>query len=122
MALAEIKQGRKQSHWMWYVFPQALGLGYTSAAMEYGIKDLQEAAAYLQHEILGARLREISGVLLGLETNSPEEVFGRTDSMKLRSSMTLFSLVPGADPVFQQVLEKFFNGRQDDMTLKLLGV
>lgn len=122
VALAEIKQGKKQSHWMWYIFPQALGLGFTSAAMDYGIKDLDEATAYFNHEVLGKRLVEISDVLLTLETNDPSEVFGRTDSMKLRSCMTLFSLVPGADPAFQQVLDKFFNGRQDDMTLKLLGV
>lgn len=121
-ALAEIQQGKKESHWMWYIFPQALGLGFTSAAMEYGIKDLEEATAYVNHPILGNRLVEISAALLPLETNDAAAVFDRTDSMKLRSCMTLFALVPGANPVFQQVLDKFFNGRQDEMTLKMLGV
>jgi uncharacterized protein (DUF1810 family) len=121
VALSEIKKGKKRSHWMWYIFPQALGLGYTSASMEYGIKNVNEAAAYLQHEILGKRLIEISSALLQLETNDALAVFGRPDNLKLRSSMTLFSLVPGADEVFQKVLDKFFNGKKDDKTLQLLN-
>ncbi len=122
IALSEIKNARKESHWMWYIFPQVLGLGYTSTSIFYSIKDLNEAAAYLNHQILGKRLIEISNALLQLETNDAYEVFGSPDNMKLRSSMTLFSLVPGADNVFQKVLDKFFNGRKDEKTLQLLGV
>ena len=122
IALSEIKKGKKKSHWMWYIFPQVLGLGYTSASMQYGIKDVNEATAYLQHEVLGKRLIEISNVLLALPATDANDVFGRTDSMKLRSSMTLFSLVPGADEVFQKVLDKFYNGKKDDKTLQLLKV
>ena len=121
IALSEIKAGRKQSHWMWYVFPQVLGLGYTSTSITYGISNLDEAAAYLDHEILGKRLIEISNALLMLETNDAHKVFGSPDNMKLRSSMTLFSLVPGADKVFEEVLDKFFNGRKDERTLQLLN-
>lgn len=122
IALSEIKNGRKESHWMWYIFPQALGLGYTSTSIQYGIKDLDEAKAYLDNNILGKRLIEISNALLALPTNNAKEIFGDTDSMKLRSSMTLFSLVPGTDDVFQLVLDKFFNGKRDDQTLQLLHI
>jgi len=122
IALSEIKQGRKEGHWMWYIFPQVLGLGYTSTSILYAIKDLDEAAAYLNHEILGKRLIEISNALLALETNDAHKVFGSPDNMKLRSCMTLFTLVPGADKVFQLVLDKFFNGKKDDKTLQLLNV
>ncbi|HEY2726444.1 MAG TPA: DUF1810 domain-containing protein [Parafilimonas sp.] len=121
IALSEIKRGRKKSHWMWYIFPQALGLGYTSASMQFGIKDVDEAAAYLQHEVLGKRLIEISNALLQLKTNDALAVFGRPDNLKLRSSMTLFTLVPGADEVFQKVLDKFFDGKKDEKTLQLLN-
>jgi uncharacterized protein (DUF1810 family) len=84
IALSEIKNGRKESHWMWYIFPQALGLGYTSTSIQYGIKDLDEAKAYLDNNILGKRLIEISNALLALPTNNAKEIFGGTDSMKLR--------------------------------------
>jgi uncharacterized protein (DUF1810 family) len=120
IALSEIKSGRKQSHWMWYIFPQVLGLGYTSTSILYAIKDVDEATAYLRHEVLGKRLIEISNALLALETNDAHHVFGGPDDMKLRSSMTLFTLVPGADAVFQKVLDKFFDGKKDDRTLQLL--
>jgi uncharacterized protein (DUF1810 family) len=122
IALSEIKTGRKQNHWMWYIFPQVLGLGYTSTSIFYAIKDVDEASAYLNHEVLGKRLLEISNALLALETNDAREVFGSSDSMKLRSCMTLFSLVPGADKVFQLVLDKFFDGKKDEKTLQLLNV
>ena len=120
VALAEIKSGKKESHWMWYIFPQRLGLGYTSVSILYAIKDIKEATAYLNHEILGTRLIEISNALLQLETDDARKIFGSPDNMKLRSSMTLFSLVPGADKVFQAVLDKFFNGKEDERTLQLL--
>src|SRR5215471_10293971 len=121
-ALSEIKQGRKESHWMWYIFPQVLGLGYTSTSIFYAIKNLEEATAYLHHKVLGTRLLDISNALLDLETNDAHKIFGSPDDMKLRSCMTLFSLVPNADKVFQAVLDKFFNGRKDEKTLQLLNV
>ena len=120
-ALSEIKNGKKRSHWMWYIFPQVLGLGFTSVSMQYGIKDLNEATAYLSNEILGKRLIEISNALLAIDIDDANKIFGRTDSMKLRSSMTLFSLVPNADNVFQKVLDKFFDGKKDEKTLQLLN-
>lgn len=122
IALSEIRNGRKETHWMWYIFPQVMGLGFTSISIEYSITDLDEAKAYLENEVLGKRLIEISNVLLTLPTNNASEIFGGTDTMKLRSSMTLFSLVPGADKVFEAVLEKFFNGRKDERTLQLLNL
>ena len=120
IALSEIQRGKKRSHWMWYIFPQLLGLGYTSVSIEYAIKNLEEAKYYLQHEILGKRLIEISNALLKLETNDAHAIFGSPDDLKLRSSMTLFSLVPEADLVFQLVLDKFYNGKKDEKTLQLL--
>jgi uncharacterized protein (DUF1810 family) len=121
-ALAEIKSGRKRGHWMWYIFPQLMGLGYTSTSVFYGIKDLDEAAAYLQHPVLGVRLVEISNALLSIDGTDAHKIFGSPDDLKLRSSMTLFSLVPGASNVFQAVLDKFFQGRKDEKTLQLLNL
>jgi uncharacterized protein (DUF1810 family) len=120
-ALAEIKAGRKRSHWMWYIFPQIQGLGFSSISQRYAIKDADEAAAYLQHPVLGARLLEISQALLGLASSNATSVMGSPDDLKLRSSMTLFAAVPGASPVFQQVLDKFFAGKPDGQTLQMLG-
>ena len=119
-ALAEVKRGRKQSHWMWYVFPQVQGLGFSSTSQHYAIQDLAEATAYLQHPVLGARLREISAALLQLETSDASRVFGSPDDLKLKSSMTLFAAVQ-ADTVFQAVLDKFFGGAPDGKTLQILG-
>lgn len=121
-ALSEIKNGKKESHWMWYIFPQAMGLGYTSTSIHYSIKDLDEAKAYLDHPVLGKRLIEITNAALALETNDARQVFGSPDNLKLKSSMTLFSLVPDADKVFEKVLDKFFEGKKDEKTLQLLGV
>ena len=118
-AFAEIKQGRKQSHWMWYIFPQLSGLGFSDMARFYAIKDLQEASDYLTHPVLGSRLIEIASALLGIEGKTANQVMGNPDDLKLRSSMTLFSLVPGADPVFQAVLDKYFSGLPDPKTLSL---
>ena len=120
-ALREIQSGRKRSHWMWYIFPQIAGLGMSSTAQYYAIADLREARAYWEHPLLGARLREISEALLTLDTDDAGEVFGWPDELKLRSSMTLFSRATG-EPVFQQVLDKFYGGREDDKTLRLLGL
>lgn len=121
-ALSEIKSGKKESHWMWYIFPQVMGLGYTSTSIHYSIKDLEEAKAYLDHPVLGKRLIEISNALLSLETNDARQVFGSPDNMKLKSSMTLFSLVTNADKVFEKVLDKFFSGKKDEKSLMLLNV
>ena len=120
-ALAEVRRGRKTSHWMWYIFPQIAGLGQSSTARYYSIRDLEEAREYYAHPVLGQRLREISGALLELRGSDPVAVFGGIDSMKLKSSMTLFSLAAPDDPVFQQVLDKYYGGEQDALTLRILG-
>ena len=120
-ALSEIRAGHKRSHWMWFIFPQLKGLGYSSNANYYGIDGLPEAAAYLQHPVLGPRLIEISQALLKLPGNNATSVMGSPDDMKLRSSMTLFSLVKGADPVFGQVLDKYFQSQKDNQTIALLS-
>jgi uncharacterized protein (DUF1810 family) len=120
-ALNEIKSGRKRSHWMWYVFPQILGLGFTDISKYYAIKDLNEAKGYLNHTVLGPRLVQISRSLLDLDTNDAHLIFGSPDELKLKSSMTLFSLVPNSDPVFEDVLSKFFAGQKDLKTLQLVN-
>jgi uncharacterized protein (DUF1810 family) len=121
MAYTEIQQGRKQSHWMWFIFPQIAGLGFSETSRYYAIKDPQEAADFLKHPVLGSRLVNISRELLKLKTNDAHRVFGSPDDLKLKSSMTLFSSLPEADPVFQLVLEKFFNGEKDVNTLRLIS-
>ena len=121
-ALAEVRRGRKTSHWMWYIFPQIAGLGQSSTARYYSIRDLEEAREYYAHPVLGQRLREISGALLELRGSDPVAVFGGIDSMKLKSSMTLFALAAPHDPLFQQVLDKYYGGEQDALTLRILGV
>ena len=121
-ALSEIRSGGKRSHWMWFIFPQLKGLGYSSNANYYGIGGLSEATAYIQHPILGPRLIEISRALLNLPGNDATNVMGSPDDMKLRSSMTLFSLVKGADPVFELVLDKYFQSQKDNQTIALLSV
>ncbi len=119
-ALSEIKAGRKRSHWMWYIFPQLRGLGRSVTAEFYGIADLAEAKAFLSDPYLGKNLREISEVLLTLESDNATEIFDRPDDMKLRSSMTLFDCASETDHVFQKVLQKFFEGRPDYRTLDML--
>ncbi len=121
-ALAEVRRGRKNSHWMWYIFPQIAGLGQSSTARYYSIRDLEEAREYYAHPVLGQRLREISGVLLELRGSDPVAVFGGIDSMKLKSSMTLFAVAAPDDPLFQQVLDKYYGGEQDVLTLRILGL
>ena len=121
-ALAEVRRGRKTSHWMWYIFPQIAGLGQSSTARYYSIRDLEEAREYYAHPVLGQRLREISGVLLELRGSDPVAVFGGIDSMKLKSSMTLFAVAAPDDPLFRQVLDKYYGGEQDALTLRILGV
>ena len=121
-ALAEIRRGRKESHWIWYIFPQIAGLGMSSTSRHYAISGLDEAAAYLAHPVLGERLEEISRALLEVPTDNASQVFGWPDDMKLRSSMTLFSLVKPGNPVFSAVLDKFFGGQKDESTLQILGL
>jgi len=118
-ALAEIKNGCKRSHWMWYIFPQLKGLGRSETARYYGIENRAEATAYLAHPLLGMRLREISGELLKLDFSDARAVLGRPDDLKLKSSMTLFYLV-GGNPTFKAVLDKYFDGALDEITVNLL--
>lgn len=119
MAFREISKGKKRNHYMWYIFPQIKGLGRSSTAKYYGIDDLEEAREYMENEYLANNLIGISNELLKLETNDPVEIFGHTDSKKLRSSMTLFELVSDND-VFPLVLEKYFDGKRDQITLDLV--
>lgn len=120
-ALREIRAGRKRSHWMWYIFPQIAGLGFSSTAQFYAIRDLNEAKAYFSHPVLGARLLEISRALTQLPCSDPTAVMGYPDDLKLCSCMTLFELA-GDDAVFAEVLDKFYGGRRDARTLRLLGL
>lgn len=121
VALSEIKAGKKRSHWMWYIFPQIQGLGFSDTAKFYAIRDVGEAEAYLAHPLLGARLSEICMALLRLPGNNAHAIFGSPDDLKLRSCMTLFAALDGAGSVFQQVLDKFFAGAGDVRTLQLMG-
>lgn len=120
LALEEIKNGRKQSHWMWFIFPQIQGLGFSATSKLYAIKDIREAEAFLKHSLLGSRLITISNELLKLNSNDAHTIFGSPDDMKLQSSMTLFSSLKNADPVFDLVLQKFFKGIKDRNTLQRL--
>jgi uncharacterized protein (DUF1810 family) len=120
IAFSEIKNGKKRSHWMWYIFPQIQGLGFSETSKFYAIKDLHEAEEFLHDPVLGKRLIDICNELLQLETNNAHKIFGSPDDLKLRSSMTLFSSVPAADPVFQKVLDKFFDGEKDPKTLQII--
>ena len=119
-ALREIRNGRKKSHWMWYVFPQVRGLGHSSMADYYGISGIDEAKAYLADPVLGPRLAEISEALMELEEKDAAKIFGFPDVLKLRSCMTLFALAAPEQPVFGRVLEKYYAGRRDERTLELL--
>ncbi|QNF32876.1 DUF1810 domain-containing protein [Adhaeribacter swui] len=121
VALAEIKQGRKQSHWMWYIFPQIQGLGFSETSRYYAIQNIREAEAYLNHPVLGKRLVQICEALLQLPNNNATRIFGNPDDLKLKSSMTLFAAVKNSPPVFQEVLDKFFRGVPDQKTLQLLA-
>lgn len=119
-ALAELRTGHKRSHWMWFVFPQLAGLGRSPTAQRYGITSLAEARAYLAHPVLGPRLREISSVVAELPPGATA-IFGSPDDMKLRSSMTLFRRAAPDEPVFQQVLDRHFDGGPDWQTDQMLG-
>lgn len=118
-AISELRAGKKRSHWMWYVFPQIDGLGQSSMSRRYSIKSAAEAKAYLDHPVLGARLRECFSVVNGTEGSSAHEIFGSPDDMKFHSCATLFANVSGVG-VFQQALDRFFDGEQDQGTLRQL--
>jgi uncharacterized protein (DUF1810 family) len=119
-ALAELRAGRKASHWMWFVFPQLAGLGRSPMARRYAIASLEEARAYLEHPVLGARLRECAGALLEVEGRTAEQIMGGIDAVKLRSSMTLFERADPAEPVFPAVLDRYYSGERDEATRRLL--
>jgi uncharacterized protein (DUF1810 family) len=121
-ALLEIKRGRKSSHWMWFIFPQLDGLGFSTTSRRYSIKSIEEAAAYLVHPILGPRLTECAEAALGVEGRSACEIFGSPDDMKLRSCATLFACVSPPGSAFHRMLDKYFQGRHDRKTLGLLGI
>jgi len=121
-ALAEIKSGRKHSHWMWYIFPQLHGLGSSSMSKRYAIKTAAEASAYLAHPVLGRRLVEIANAALEVEGRTAFEIFGSPDDMKLRSCATLFASVSLEGSVFHGLLDKYFHGRSDANTLRLLSL
>lgn len=121
-ALAELRAGRKTGHWIWYVLPQLAGLGRSSTAQYYGIRDLDEARAYLADPILGPRLRETARTLTAHAERRPEDVLGDIDAMKTRSSMTLFHLADPDEPAFLSVLQQWWGGNLDEATLRLLGL
>ena len=120
-ALKEIKNGKKRSHWMWFIFPQLRGLGTSAMAHAYGILDLDEAKAYLAHPVLSGRLCELCGELLKHKDKTALEIFGDIDEMKLKSSMTLFALASEDYTIFDEVLENFFGGEMDEVTVKLIN-
>lgn len=121
-ALSEVKNGRKQSHWMWYIFPQFNGLGFSMTSQKYSIKSIAEAKAYLMHPVLGSRLKECAQAVLNVEGKSAYEIFGSPDDKKLKSCATLFAYVSPAGSVFDRLLDKFFQGERDRKTLDLLDV
>jgi uncharacterized protein (DUF1810 family) len=119
-AVAELRAGRKTSHWMWFIFPQVAGLGRSAVAQHFAISSEDEAQAYLRHPVLGPRLRECAQILAGLDGKSADQILGSVDAMKLRSSMTLFMTVTPDEPVFREVLDKYFGGAADQLTLDRL--
>lgn len=125
-ACAELRRGRKTGHWMWFIFPQIAGLGFSEMSERYAITSVEEARAYLAHPVLGPRLREISEIVNGIEGKTAYQIFGSPDDMKLRSSMTLFAAAAkddllGENLVFVEVIEKYFGGDLDQRTVELMG-
>ena len=120
-ALSEIRSGRKRSHWMWYIFPQIDGLGFSSTAKHYAIRSQAEAKAYIEHPVLGPRIVECTEAVVSLEGRSATEIFGSPDDLKLRSCATLFASVSPPGSVFDRLLGKYYQGRRDAKTLQLLG-
>ena len=119
-AITELRRGAKRTHWMWFIFPQLAGLGRSKIARTYAIVDLAEAAAYLKHPVLGARLVECANAVLAISGRTAREIFGKPDDMKLRSSATLFARVSAPDSVFERVLERYFSAVPDERTVELL--
>ncbi len=118
--LAELRNGRKRTHWMWYIFPQFDGLAHSTTSKYYAIKSLEEVRQYLNHPVLGKRLLECAEAVFTIEGRSISEIFGYPDNLKLKSSMTLFACVAAPCSVFARILDKYFNGEQDALTLQLL--
>jgi uncharacterized protein (DUF1810 family) len=116
-AVAELRSGRKASHWMWFIFPQVAGLGFSAMSQRYAISGLAEARAYLDHPVLGPRLAECARIVAATEGRTADDIFGPVDAMKLRSSMTLFAAAAHEEPVFGEVLAKYFGGTPDEATL-----
>jgi uncharacterized protein (DUF1810 family) len=121
-ALSEIRGGKKRTHWIWYIFPQLDGLAFSSTSKYYAIKSIEEAKAYLDHPVLGPRLRECAEAALGVEGRSARVIFGSPDDLKLKSCATLFACVSAFGSVFDRVLDKFYGGERDHKTLRLLGL
>lgn len=121
-ALSEVRTGRKLTHWMWYIFPQFDGLGFSSTSKRYAIKSLLEAKAYLQHSVLGPRLVECIEAVISIEGLSATTIFGTPDDIKLRSCATLFAGISPPGSVFERLLDKYFEGEGDEKTLRLIGI
>ncbi|WP_231427564.1 MULTISPECIES: DUF1810 domain-containing protein [Pedobacter] len=118
-ALSEIKKGKKITHWMWYIFPQVKGLGFSETARYYALQDLNEAREFLDHPILGKRLLEITAELLKHKNKSANEIFGYPDDLKLHSSMTVFSLISQSNPIFKNAISAFFKDFPDEKTIEI---
>lgn len=118
--LKELRNGKKTSHWMWFIFPQIEGLGHSSTAKYYSIKSIEAAKEYLEHPILGKRLLECSNILLHIDGKTANEIFGYPDDLKLRSCMTLFNYIAPGEKVFTTVIEKYFTGKEDEKTASIL--
>jgi uncharacterized protein (DUF1810 family) len=119
-ALGELQRGRKESHWIWYIFPQVAGLGHSSMAQKYAIQSREEAVAYLKHPVLGARLRHCCEALLRHRRKRVEDIMGYPDDLKLRSSMTLFAVISKSDSIYREVLDAFYSGGLDERTMAFL--
>ena len=120
LALAEVRAGKKRSHWIWYIFPQMYGLGHSCYANLYGIRNRVEAVGYLKHKVLGKRLREITSALLKHEDNPADEIFGDLDAMKVKSCMTLFDII-SPDDIFAEVLNEFYGQQRCELTIRMLS-
>ncbi|MEO6176699.1 MAG: DUF1810 domain-containing protein [Flavobacterium circumlabens] len=120
-ALTELKRGKKETHWMWFIFPQIKGLGRSEMSVLYSIDNLQQSEEFLSHPVLGKHLIEVSKVLLDFKMKSAEAILGDLDARKLHSCMTLFTLTNNTDPVFQEVLDAFFSGKFDMLTLSIIN-
>ena len=119
-ALTELRAGKKQSHWMWFIFPQIAGLGHSAMAQMYAIASLDEARVYLAHPLLGTRLRECCEVVMAIEGKTAHQIFGSPDDLKFRSCLTLFARATPDQPLFQDLLEKYYDGEADELTLQKL--